>query len=135
MPDKLTFLAKNQRRHSTDAEQLVWHYLRAKKLEGLKFRRQQPIGPYIADFVCFEKNVVIEVDGGQHTVFEKKDRERNRWFEEQGYRVLRFWNHEVLSNIEAVLDAIRRAALNTLPFPLPSREGDKTGSAGPINGS
>lgn len=124
MPDKLTFFAKNQRKHSTDAEQLLWRCLRAKRMEGLKFRRQQPIGPYITDFVCFERKIVIEVDGGQHAEFVEKDRERDRWFKEQDYRVLRFWNHEVLSKTEAVLDAIRRTALNTLPLPLPSREGE-----------
>jgi len=66
-------------------------------MEGLKFRRQQPIGRYIVDFVCFEKKIIIEVDGGQHAVETKKDTERDGWFRSQGFKVLRFWNNEVLT--------------------------------------
>jgi very-short-patch-repair endonuclease len=80
--------------------------LRSKQLEGLKFRRQQPVGNYIADFVCLEKKIVIEVDGGQH-MNEEKDKTRDKWLSDEGFRVIRFWNHEVLKNIYEVLEVIR----------------------------
>jgi len=84
-----------------------------KQLEGLKFRRQQPIGNYIVDFVCFEKRVIVELDGGQHSldVEMKKDLIRDKWFEEQGYKVLRFWNNDVLKNMSGVLEVIRDTCL------------------------
>ncbi len=76
-------------------------------MEGLKFRRQQPIGSYIVDFVCFSKMLVIEVDGGQHAENEK-DKQRDAWLRGEGFKVLRFWNNEVLQNIEGVLETILR---------------------------
>jgi len=108
MADNLNPLAKKLRKQLTDTERLLWQYLRAKQLEGLKFRRQQPIGNYIVDFVCFEKKVIIELDGGQHTQPEQKqkDIERDKWFKEQGYKLLRFWDNEVLTNIRGVLEEI-----------------------------
>jgi very-short-patch-repair endonuclease len=81
-------------------------------LEGLKFRRQQPIGNYIADFVCFERRLVIEVDGGQHASAEDRDKERDDWFDKQGFRVLRFWNNEVFKNTDGVLEKIRQSCVN-----------------------
>jgi len=85
--------------------------LRHKQLEGVKFRRQQPIGPYIVDFVSFERRLVIEIDGGQHNeeIIRGRDEERTAWLEERGYRVLRFWNNEVLMNLEGALERIREA--------------------------
>jgi very-short-patch-repair endonuclease len=103
----ITNIAKTLRKRSTDTERLLWRYLRIKQIEGLKFRRQEPIGNYIADFVCFESKVVVEVDGGQHTASEK-DTERDAWLQSQGFKVLRFWNHDVLTNIKGVLEVIRR---------------------------
>ena len=100
-------IAKNLRRKSTDAERLLWKCLRAKQLEGLKFRRQQPIGNYIVDFVCFEKQLVIEIDGGQHAIERTRDSERDTWLNAEGFKVLRFWNTDVLKNMEGVLDIIR----------------------------
>ena len=76
-------------------------------MEGYKFRRQEPIGNYIVDFVCQEKKIVIEVDGGQHSAERERDFERDRWLKIQGYKVLRFWNNEVLTNITGVLEVIR----------------------------
>jgi very-short-patch-repair endonuclease len=110
MSDNLSPLAKKLRKQFTDTERLLWQYLRAKQLEGLKFRRQQPIGSYIVDFVCFEKKVIIELDGGQHTKPEQrqKDMQRDKWFEGQGYKLLRFWDNEVLTNIRGVLEKIWR---------------------------
>lgn len=83
--------------------------LRHKQLDGVKFRRQQPIGAYIVDFASFEKKLVIEIDGGQHNEEEmrERDEERTTWLKERGYQVLRFWNNEVLMNMEGVLERIR----------------------------
>ena len=86
-------------------------------MDGLKFRRQQPIGRYVVDFVCLERSIVIEIDGGQHSedIQREKDRARDQWLESEGFTVLRFWDHEVLSNREGVLEVIRKACLATLP--------------------
>src|SRR3990172_7475009 len=83
----------------------MWRHLRGKQLEGFKFRRQEPIGRYVGDFVCYEKRILVEVDGGQHSV--EKDGNRKRWLEGQGFKVLRFWNNDVLKNIQGVLVFIR----------------------------
>jgi very-short-patch-repair endonuclease len=99
--------AQELRKKSTDAERLLWRHLRAKQLEGLKFRRQEPIGDYIVDFVCFDRSLIVEVDGGQHLQEKAKDDERTRWLEGQGFKVLRFWNNDVMKNIEGVLRVIR----------------------------
>ncbi|MEW6327525.1 MAG: endonuclease domain-containing protein [Thermodesulfobacteriota bacterium] len=121
---KLTELGKVLRKRPTDAEQLLWKHLRMKQMEGLKFRRQQPVDKYIVDFVCFEKRLVIEIDGGQHATQKEKDTERDIYLKSQGFRVLRFWNNEVLQNINGVLMAIRENCLSHPPLnPLPSREG------------
>ena len=101
----LTFLAKNLRNNQTDAEKKLWFYLRNKQILNVKFRRQQPIGNYIADLFSPEKKLIIEVDGGQHFESEN-DFERDRWFKENGYTLLRFWNNDVLQNIEGVLEVI-----------------------------
>jgi very-short-patch-repair endonuclease len=101
--------------------------LRAKQLEGLKFRRQEPIGKYIADFACHEKRMVIEVDGRQHSTNKERDRERDNWFKEQGYKVLRFWNNKVLTNIAGVLEVIRENCLSHPPLnPLPIKGGESS---------
>ncbi|MBI5408094.1 MAG: endonuclease domain-containing protein [Nitrospirae bacterium] len=126
MADRLTKLAKNLRKQTTDTEQVLWKYLRAKRMYGFKFKRQQPIGKYIVAFVCFERKIIIELDGGQHTQPEqiRKDRERDRWFEQQGYEVLRYWDNEVLKNTREVLEVIWEKCLKHPPLnPLPSREG------------
>ncbi|MBM4137615.1 MAG: endonuclease domain-containing protein [Nitrospira sp.] len=100
------FMAKALRKNFTDTERLLWRHLRAKQMKGYKFRRQEPIGSYIVDFVCQEEKIVIEVDGGQHSE-QESDFQRDKWLEEQGYKVLRFWNNEVMTNIEGVLEVIR----------------------------
>ncbi len=124
--------AKELRINQTDAESLLWYYLQNKQLAGHKFRRQQPIENYIADFACFEKKLIVELDGSQHNEDEKirYDQERTKFFEQLGYRVLRFWNHEVFRNINDVLDGIF-FALEVDPSPnaqrstLPQGEGDR----------
>jgi very-short-patch-repair endonuclease len=93
---------------------LLWLHLRRKQLEGLRFRRQHPLGRYIADFVCLEKRLVLEVDGGQHAIEQNKDKQRDNWLIAEGYQILRFWNNDVLTNTEGVLETIR---LNILSNP------------------
>jgi very-short-patch-repair endonuclease len=103
--------ARQLRKQSTDAERLLWRHLRSRQLNGYKFRRQQPIGRFILDFVCFEKCLVVELDGGQHNDGQQAiyDVERNKWIEQLGYRVVRFWDHDVLKQVETVKEAILRA--------------------------
>ncbi len=106
----LIAFAKDLRKNSTEAEKLLWHYLRAKQFHGLKFRRQEIIGDYIVDFVCFAKKIVIELDGGQHAeeTHTLKDQVRDQWLRNQGFTVLRFWNNDVLKNIEGVGEEINK---------------------------
>jgi very-short-patch-repair endonuclease len=108
---KSTSFSRNLRQKQTVAESDLWKRLKSKQLEGIKFRRQQPIGPYIVDFVSFERKIVVEVDGGQHNDKERmeKDEKRTRWLEGEGFQVLRFWNNDVLTNIEGIIDGIRDA--------------------------
>ena len=94
--------ARELRKNPTESEQALWKHLRMRQLDGYKFRRQQPIGQYIVDFVSFEGRVVVELDGGQHSQQMDYDSKRTAWLEDQGYRVLRFWNNQVLQEIEAV---------------------------------
>jgi very-short-patch-repair endonuclease len=112
MGNKTIRMAKTLRKRLTDAKALLWRHLRAKRLQGFKFRRQQPIGPYIADFVCFEKRFVIEIDGGGHTFDRWRDRKRDLWLQGEGFMILRFWNNDVLQNIEGVLEVIGRHCLS-----------------------
>jgi very-short-patch-repair endonuclease len=108
LANKLIPLAKSLRKQTTDTEQLLWRHLRTKCFAGLKFRRQQPIGEHIIDFVCYKKKIIIELDGGQHTlpVEMQNDSRRDQWFEAQGYKGLRFWDNEVLTNTQGVLEVI-----------------------------
>ena len=122
---KLTAITKNLRKRPTEAEKLLWRRLRVKQMEGLKFRRQQPIDNYVVDFVCFDKRLVIEVDGGQHAVEKQKDVRRDNYLRKHGFKVLRVWNNEVLQNIEGVLGEIMKNCLNSPhpPSPQPSPRG------------
>ncbi|HEY7315940.1 MAG TPA: endonuclease domain-containing protein [Candidatus Binatia bacterium] len=113
--------ARQLRRDQTDAEQRLWANLRDRQLSGAKFRRQHPIGPFVADFCCPQRKLVVELDGGQHAEDVATDDKRSRFLEERGYRVLRFWNHDVLQNTEAVLDRITEALSDPHPCPLPKR--------------
>jgi very-short-patch-repair endonuclease len=97
--------ARALRARVTDAERKLWFALRDRRFAGFKFRRQVPIDPFIADFVCFDARLVIEVDGGQHAG-SLQDRWRDRWFAANGFRVVRFWNNEVLSNLEGALTVL-----------------------------
>lgn len=93
----------------TAAEQALWRNLRDRQLEGHRFRRQVPIGRYIVDFACLDMGLVVEVDGGQHEIRADGDKVRDAWLAKEGYRVLRFWNNDVLANREGVLLTIRDA--------------------------
>jgi very-short-patch-repair endonuclease len=106
-----TSLARKLRIEQTDAERMLWSKLRNEQVDGVKFRRQQPIKHYIVDFVSFEKNLIIELDGGYHNEDHEKikDEQRTRWMEGQGFHVLRFWNNDVLQNIDGVLNSIIEA--------------------------
>ena len=101
--------ARRLRRDQTDAEQKLWGRLRDRQLCGAKFRRQHPIGVFIVDFCCPQRKLVVELDGGQHAEPLAADQERSRFLEGQGYRVLRFWNHDVLTHTDAVLERIAEA--------------------------
>jgi very-short-patch-repair endonuclease len=107
-------LVKELRCGQTDAEGKIWANLRAKRLSGIKFRRQQPIGNYIVDFVSFEQKLIIEVDGGQHNEAPniEKDEKRTKYLESKGYRVIRFWDNDVLENIEGVMFKINEIIEN-----------------------
>ncbi len=128
MPDRKRDFAKLLRHQMTDAERRLWRHLRAHRLSGIKFKRQQPIGRYIVDFVCFHSRLVIEIDGGQH-LRNVRDSERDAWMLGQGFRVLRFWNNEVLGNLEGVVQMIMleiEGSIPPLPGPLPRGERGKT---------
>jgi very-short-patch-repair endonuclease len=110
--NNLVVLSRNLRKNQTDAENLLWRHLRRKQLDGFRFRRQQPIGKCIVDFVCLEKRLILEIDGGQHAIEQNKDKQRDNWLIAEGYRILRFWNNDVLTNLEGVLEIIRLNALS-----------------------
>ena len=115
-------LAKELRKHSTDAERHLWQHLRGRQILNAKFRRQHVIHPYIIDFVCLENKLIIEVDGSQHIEQQNYDEDRTKFLESQGFHVLRFWNNEVLTQIDSVLEVIYRE-LEKQPSPQPSPKG------------
>ena len=109
--------ARALRKGMTDAERLLWRYLRNRQVGGCKFRRQHPVGSFIVDFVCIEKRLIIELDGSQHAFSIASDVERTNYLKEEGYRVMRFWNNEVLQETDAVLSAIRDKIKPSSPLP------------------
>jgi len=114
MKSNFTDIARRLRKQSTNVEKLLWQRLKGRQLEGYKFRRQQPVGSYIVDFINFEKRIIIELDGGQHAIEKDMDKKRDNWLKAEGYKVLRFWNNEIFENIEGVLEVIRK---KLLPLP------------------
>ena len=102
--------ARKLRRETTEAEALLWTHIRNRQLAGMKFSRQHPIGRYVADFCCEEEKLVVELDGGQHADDVDRDEQRTQYIEKYGYRVVRYWNSEVMSGIDGVLNDIRRQA-------------------------
>ena len=112
--------SRKLRAASTDAERLMWSRLRGRQLHGTKFRRQHPLGVYVLDFVCLEAGLVVEVDGSQH-VDSDGDAVRDAWLAVRGLRVLRFWNNEVMNNIDGVLEVVMQAISAPPPQPSPSK--------------
>jgi very-short-patch-repair endonuclease len=108
------------RQNPTEAEIRLWSKLRLKQIGGHRFRRQVPIGPYIVDFICLARRLVIEVDGGQHAAESDRDDVRTAWLERQGFRVHRFWNNEVLGNTDGGLAVIADHLAAEIPPPRPS---------------
>jgi very-short-patch-repair endonuclease len=108
--------AKQLRQNLTDAERVLWRHLRAHRFQGQKFRRQQPLGAYILDFIHFGAKLVIEADGGQHAE-SRRDAVRDAWLASEGFRVLRFWNDQILRETEAVLEVILQALGEPAPSP------------------
>jgi very-short-patch-repair endonuclease len=118
--------ARRLRRSQTDAERKLWSRLRDRRLAGTRFRRQHPIGPYIADFCCTEAKLIVEFDGGQHALKTGSDAERTAFLAGQGYSVIRFWDNEALTNTEGVLiriiEALGVKGPSPSPCPLPKGE-------------
>ena len=108
----------------TETEHRLWLRLRRRQINGHKFRRQFPLGKYVVDFLCLETRLIIEVDGGQHAKQTGKDELRDKWLASQGFRVLRFWNNDVLSETDAVVETIVQA-LNETPHPSPLPQGER----------
>lgn len=120
----VTTRARELRSYPTDAERLLWRHLRLRQVGGYKFRRQRPIGPYFVDFVCLEKRVVVEIDGGQHRQQKLYDARRDGWLRAEGFTVLRFWDDEVLKQVENVKQVIWEA-LSTPSSILPRNGGEE----------
>src|SRR5438552_11397847 len=104
-----TATARRLRANPSEVEKRLWLRLRDHGLFGLKFRRQVSLGPFVADFVCADRGIIVELDGGQHSATEDADRRRTAWLESRGWRVIRFWNNEVNENIDGVLQVIASA--------------------------
>ena len=116
----LTGVAKRLRHEMTEAERVLWREVRAHRFAGFKFKRQEPLGLYVVDFVCYEAKLIVELDGGQHADQKEADEERTRWLASQGFRVLRFWNNDVLTNIAGVMQEIEKELSTPSPSPRPS---------------
>ncbi|HEY0329431.1 MAG TPA: DUF559 domain-containing protein [Rhodopseudomonas sp.] len=114
--DVQTARARRLRRAATEAENALWHRLRARALDGHKFVRQEPVGPYTVDLICRERRLIIEIDGGQHAD-NARDIRRDQWLRAHNYRLLRFWNNDVLGNINGVLETIAAALAEAPPHP------------------
>jgi len=112
--------ARTLRKKMTDAERTLWYILRRRYLQNNRFRKQVPLGPYIVDFLCYQKRLIVEVDGGQHADQIEYDNQRTIWLEKQGYCVLRFWNNEVLTNLEGVAEIILMECNKNHPPSCPS---------------
>ena len=122
-----TRLAQSLRNNATSAERALWRHLRNRALDGHKFSRQMPVGPFVCDFLCREARLIIEVDGGQHCECER-DLSRTAFLEGQGYRVIRFWNNNVLENVEGVVAMIKAEFARSgqpHPQPLPQAGGEQ----------
>ena len=108
MPDTIA-RARKLRKQPTDAEDVLWRLLRGRQMLGYKFRKQAPVGKYIVDFLCYRPRLAVELDGGQHQEQADYDNERTRWLESRGFKVIRFWNNQVLEETDGVEEAILMA--------------------------
>jgi len=131
MKSPLTPAARRLRGDATDAEALLWRSIRNRQLSNFKFKRQVPQGPYVVDFLCIEAKLIVEVDGGQHAVNAGFDEKRTQRLETDGYRVLRFWNNDVLRNLSGVLETIASALPEKSPLTQPSPRGERAFQSGP----
>jgi very-short-patch-repair endonuclease len=122
--NKIRSRARALRNNPTDVEKLLWRQLRMWQLDGYKFRRQQPLGNFIVDFVCLDKRLIVELDGGQHAERSDDDANRDAWLSKQGFTVLRFWNNDVLKNVTTVTERIFETLKNS-PFLSPSPQGGR----------
>ena len=125
--DQTRLRARELRRSPTHIERLLWNRLRFWQIDGFKFRRQQPLGNYIADFVCFERRLIVEIDGGQHAAKKEYDAKRDSWLHDR-FIVLRFWNSDIVENMEGVLQSILdnlRSTSFLSPSPLGGRRRTK----------
>lgn len=113
-------IARRLRKSETDAERKIWQQLRTRNLNGAKFRRQHPVGPYIVDFICINEKLIIELDGSQHQQDQDYDTKRTAFLKQAGFRVIRFWDNDVLLNTECVMEAIYDAVVTPHPSPHPS---------------
>jgi len=104
--DLIRARARSLRKNPTEAEKVLWGHLRCWQVDGYKFRRQQPLGNYIVDFVCLEHKLIVELDGGQHSEMINNDAKRSAVLQSNGFRVLRVWNAEIFTNMEGVIDAV-----------------------------
>jgi very-short-patch-repair endonuclease len=131
---KARLRARRLRRNTTDAEKRLWYRLRKLDLDGSHFRRQVPIGPYIADFACMAARLVIEVDGSQHAndYIVAHDERRTRWLMKEGYRVLRFWNNDLARNMDGIMETVYAALYGSMaapPVPLKHRRRARVAAA------
>ena len=122
--NKIRSRARALRNNPTDVEKLLWRQLRMWQLDGYKFRRQQPLGNFIVDFVCLDKRLIVELDGGQHAERSDDDANRDAWLRKQGFTVLRFWNNDVLKNVTTVTERIFETLKNSR-FLSPSPQGGR----------
>jgi very-short-patch-repair endonuclease len=127
--------ARRLRLNTTEAEARLWQHLRRSEMLGSHFRRQVPIGPFVADFACMAARLVIELDGSQHGTDEgtRRDAARTRWFEQEGYRVVRFWNNDLVNNMDGVLERIYEAvhgSTNAEPMPFKHKRRERTDRVG-----
>ena len=118
LPTQALSRARRLRRKMTDAERKLWSHLRGSQINGSKFRRQHPVPPYIADFCCVERRLIVELDGSQHSI--RVDAARMKYLESQGFHLLRFWDNEVLLNMDSVLEVIWNAVAQPDPHPHPT---------------
>ena len=110
------FTAADLRHKPTPSEQILWEYLRARQMLGLKFRRQHPLGPFIVDFVCLSRKIIVEVDGAVHDLTRDYDRRRDRWLMSQGFWVIRITNEQLQQDVERTLVDLRRLLLKKIGF-------------------